>query len=151
MAWIYHTTATRYPISLQAPVPYSSPHWHECQLESPTQAGQRQGSTLSKRASSLSGPPPWGPRSVSRTMSSSDGMFASEESKSKRAKRIKALGCPPIQTIEGSRRSRGPSHKRGQAVSPGMPASVKTGSSVCTSHVTDQGCQGCCLSLRFGV
>src|SRR6218665_1286071 len=30
------------PISLHAPAPYSSPHWHECQLESPTQAAQQQ-------------------------------------------------------------------------------------------------------------
>src|SRR6218665_353704 len=66
------------PISLYAPAPYSSPHWHECQLESPTQAAQRQGSTLSKRASLLSGPTPRSPPPVSRTMSISDGMFVSE-------------------------------------------------------------------------
>src|SRR6218665_3124732 len=66
------------PISLHAPAPYSLPHWHECQLESPTQAGQRQGSTLSKRTSELRGPTPRSPPSVSRTMSSSDGMFVSE-------------------------------------------------------------------------
>src|SRR6218665_2758259 len=66
------------PISLHAPAPYSSPHWHECQLESPTQAAQRQGSTLSKCATYLSGPaprsPPWG----SKTMSIPDGMLVSE-------------------------------------------------------------------------
>src|SRR6218665_2985674 len=66
------------PISLHAPAPYSSPHWHECQLESPTQAGQRQGSAPSKPASSLRGPTPPRPPSVSRTMSISDGMFVSE-------------------------------------------------------------------------
>src|SRR6218665_3717188 len=66
------------PISLHAPAPYSLPHWHGCQLESPTQAAQRQGSTLSKRAFLLSGPPPRTPPPVSRTMSISDGMFVSE-------------------------------------------------------------------------
>src|SRR6218665_3244283 len=62
------------PISLHAPAPYSLPHWHECQLESPTQAAQQQGSTLSKRASSLSGPTPRSPPTVSKTISSSGGV-----------------------------------------------------------------------------
>src|SRR6218665_4067695 len=62
------------PISLQAPAPYSSPHRHECQLESPTQAAQRQGSTLSKRASYLSGPTPRNPPTVSKTIYSSGGV-----------------------------------------------------------------------------
>src|SRR6218665_1719610 len=47
------------PISLHAPAPYSSPHWHECQLESPTQAAQQQGSTLSKRFLHLVEYPCW--------------------------------------------------------------------------------------------
>src|SRR6218665_1172031 len=45
----------RHPVPHQSasacPPLCSSPHWRECQLESPTQAGQRQGSTLSKRTS----------------------------------------------------------------------------------------------------
>src|SRR6218665_1692106 len=130
------------PISLHAPAPYSLPHWHECQLESPTQAAQRQCSTLSKRASLLSGPTPRRPPPVSRTMFISDGIFVSKESKSNRARGIRAWGWPPIQTIWGSRRSRRPSHKRGKAVSPGTPASVNTGSSVCASQVKDHGYQG---------
>src|SRR6218665_3759805 len=62
------------PISLHAPAPYSSPHWHECQLESQTQAAQKQGSTLSKRSSKLCGPTPRSPPTVSKTISSSGGV-----------------------------------------------------------------------------
>src|SRR6218665_2432382 len=61
------------PISLHAPAPYSSPHWHKCQIESPTQAAQQQGSTLSKRASYLSGPTPRSPPPVPKRISSSGG------------------------------------------------------------------------------